>query len=172
MAVIIVAWLAIDQATKSAFDAAAVGSHLGSPIPGVIDFTLVHNTGGAWGMMGDMTIILGIVSLAVCAAAVVYVVAVPDQSTLAVVGLALVVAGGLGNVIDRFAHGYVIDFIEPAFIDFPVFNVADIGVTCGIALFVLSMVIEWRRASRRPDADAEGAVGAGRAAGTDDEDRS
>ena len=62
----------------------------------------------------------------------------------------VVVAGGLGNAIDRFALGYVVDFIEPVFIDFPVFNVADIGVTCGFVLFFAGML--W---SMRKDAPAK-----------------
>ncbi len=83
--------------------------------------------------------------------------------------MALVVAGGLGNAIDRFTLGYVVDFIEPVFIDFPVFNVADIGVTCGFVLFVVAMILAYRRADRedarwprapgsrrRPDGAAKG----------------
>lgn len=142
MAVIVVAWLLVDQVTKAYFNGFSVGQTVGSPIPGVVDFTLVHNTGGAWGMLGDATVVLGVVSVVVCVVAVVYVAALPDNSLLSVVGLSLVVAGGLGNVIDRFALGYVVDFIEPVFIDFPVFNVADIGVTCGIALFLISMFVD------------------------------
>ena len=71
------------------------------------------------------------------------------------------VAGGLGNALDRFTLGYVVDFIEPVFIDFPVFNVADIGVTCGFAIFLAGMALAWRREDRALDAaaptDGEGA---------------
>lgn len=148
MAVIVVAWLLVDQATKAYFNGFAVGQAIASPIPGVIDFTLVHNTGGAWGMLGNATMALGVVSVIVCIVAIAFLVLVPQQPLLAVVGLSLVVAGGLGNVIDRFSHGYVIDFIQPAFIDFPVFNVADIGVTCGVVLFAASLAGEWLRSSR------------------------
>lgn len=69
------------------------------------------------------------------------------MSALGALGLSLVVAGGIGNAIDRFTLGYVVDFIEPVFIDFPVFNVADIGVTCGVALFIASLIIEMLKAS-------------------------
>ncbi len=67
---------------------------------------------------------------------------------LEIVGVALVVAGGLGNALDRFTLGYVVDFIEPTFIDFPVFNVADIGVTCGFVIFLIGVVTLWRREDR------------------------
>ena len=53
-------------------------------------------------------------------------------------------------------RGYVVDFIEPVFIDFPVFNVADIGVTCGFVLFVAGMILAYRRADREAAALAEG----------------
>ena len=57
------------------------------------------------------------------------------------VGIALIVAGGIGNAIDRFMQGYVVDFIEFSFIDFPVFNVADIGVTCGFVLLFIGLFL-------------------------------
>ena len=49
-------------------------------------------------------------------------------------------AGGLGNAYDRFFTGYVVDFINVTFMDFPVFNVADIGVTCGIVAFFVFVI--------------------------------
>ena len=51
-----------------------------------------------------------------------------------------VVVDGEGNAIDRIVTGYVVDFICFDFIDFPVFNIADIGVTCGIIMLVLVMI--------------------------------
>ena len=86
---------------------------------------------------------------------------IPD---LQVVGAALVVAGGLGNAFDRFALGYVVDFIEPVFIDFPVFNVADIGVTCGFVLFLVGVIVSWRHEDRL---SAELAASDGEGEGTD-----
>ncbi len=148
-AAIVVAWLAADQATKAFFERFELGSVIAGPFFGVFDLVLVHNTGAAWGMFGGMTAALGVLSLAVCALAAVYLfVFAPDSSPLAAVGLSLVVAGGIGNAIDRFAHTYVIDFIRPVFIDFPVFNVADVGVTCGCVLFIASLAVEWARQGR------------------------
>ena len=76
----------------------------------------------------------------------------------------LVVAGGIGNAIDRFSQGYVVDFIEPVFIDFPVFNVADIGVTCGFVLFLVGVIVSWRHEDRL---SAELAASDGEGEGTD-----
>ena len=54
--------------------------------------------------------------------------------------LTLLFAGALGNAIDRIFRGYVIDFIETAFIDFPVFNVADIAITCGAVIMAIYII--------------------------------
>lgn len=143
-----VVWFALDLVTKGIFNAYEPGQVVGGPFLGIFQFTLVHNTGGAWGIFGDMTMLLGVFSLVVCIGLAAYVFAyAPESSLSTVVGVALVVAGGVGNAIDRFTLGYVVDFIQPVFIDFPVFNIADIGVTCGIVLFVVSLFLEHRRAA-------------------------
>ena len=135
---VVLAWLVLDYFTKRLFDTVSVGTQLWTGIPGILDFRLVHNTGAAWGMFGGSTFALGIFALAFCA--VLLVVAFMRRQKarkLEMVGYAMVLAGGIGNAIDRFMNGYVVDFIETTFIDFPVFNIADIGVTCGFALIVI-----------------------------------
>ena len=57
-------------------------------------------------------------------------------------GTGVLVAGGLGNLIDRVLYGYVIDFIEPTFMQFAVFNIADCAVTCGGISFVLWLAVD------------------------------
>ena len=69
------------------------------------------------------------------------------------------VAGGIGNAIDRFTLGFVVDFIEPTFIDFPIFNIADIGVTCGIILFIVSLLIHERTEAKRAARGSENGGG-------------
>ncbi len=149
-ACIVIAWFAVDALTKSCFNGSyEPGEVVTEPLFGLFRFRLVHNTGMAWGMFGDSTLALGALSVAVCAVLAVYLLAFsPHASLLETVGVSLVVAGGLGNAFDRFALGYVVDFIEPTFIDFPVFNVADIGVTCGFALFVLGLALASRNEAR------------------------
>lgn len=145
-AALALAWLALDRATKAAFDAYRPGELIAGPFANVFQLRLVHNTGAAWGMFGDSTFALGVLSSAVCLAVLAGAVALRRRMPgVAAVGAALVFAGGLGNAIDRFAFGYVVDFIEPVFIDFPVFNVADIGVTCGIVLLFIGYLLYERR---------------------------
>ena len=125
------AWFALDVATKGWVSGGwQEGDVITGPILGLVRFHLVHNTGMAWGMFGDSTFALGVLSLAVCAVATAYLFAFSSRpNTLETTGIALVVAGGLGNALDRFTLGYVVDFIEPVFIDFPVFNAAESRMT-------------------------------------------
>ena len=116
-------------------------------------------------MFGDSTFLLGVMSLIVCVLLTVYLFFLAYRPNIVqVVGAALVVAGGLGNAFDRFALGYVVDFIEPVFIDFPVFNVADIVVTGGFVLFLVGVIVSWRHEDRL---SAELAASDGEGEGTD-----
>lgn len=147
-----ICWLALDLLAKRIVDVADPDTILWEGIPGFLDFTLVHNTGGAWGLFSGIPWALGVFSLIVCALCALYVfVIAPGQSMVGVIGLALVFAGGIGNAIDRFQMGYVVDFIQALFIDFPVFNIADIGVTCGFALFLVSLFLKPRSLSESAD---------------------
>ena len=144
-AVVAVLWLGADIATKAYFNGFLAGSVVAGPFLGLVQFRVAHNTGAAWGMFGDSTFALGVLSLAVCAALTAYLILVSRRaSVIEVLGGALIVAGGLGNALDRFTLGYVVDFIDTTFISFPTFNVADIGVTCGFVLFFAGMLWSMR----------------------------
>ena len=161
-ALIAALWLAADVATKAYFNGFALGSVVGGPYLGIFQFRLVHNTGMAWGLFGDSTFALGVMSVVVCAVLTGFFLAnIRRITALELVGLALVVAGGIGNALDRFTLGYVVDFIETTFIDFPVFNVADIGVTCGFILFLLGLLLSFKasEASSEGSAQPEGSKG-------------
>lgn len=145
-AAVVLLWLAADIATKAVCNGYGLGEVIAGPFLGLVQFRLAHNTGAAWGMFGDSTFALGVMSLLVCAALTAYLIATARRANLVeVVGIALVVAGGLGNALDRFTLGYVVDFIDTTFIEFPTFNVADIGVTCGFVLFFAGMLWGMRR---------------------------
>ena len=148
---VVVGWVLIDQLTKAYFNGSyQAGQVITDPIAGIFRFHLVYNTGGAWSIFSGETWALGAFSLVVCVALIVYLfVCARDASAGEAAGLALVVAGGIGNAIDRFALGFVVDFIEPTFIDFPIFNVADIGVTCGFIIFFIALIVRERAHSRK-----------------------
>ena len=148
-AFVALAWLAIDMISKQYFNTYDVGEHIAGPFAGIFQFTLVHNTGAAWGMFGDSTVALGVFSLIVCALLIAYLFLYDRRAHWAsAIGVGLVVAGGVGNALDRFTLGYVVDFIDPVFIDFPVFNIADIGVTCGVVIVLIALFLSMREEER------------------------
>ena len=143
-ALVCVAWLAFDRITKVFVDSSySVGQVIVPDTLAILKFNLVHNTGAAWGVFSGSTITLGVVSALLCALIAAFTVyELKRGSLLEMAALGLVFAGGVGNMVDRFMYGYVVDFITPTFIDFPTFNVADIGVTCGIGLLVVILVTQ------------------------------
>ena len=112
-------------------------------IPGLVDFTYIHNNGAAFGMLQDKSWILLSVSSIVILLCVALLFKKSLNSKLLTSAITLVMAGGIGNLIDRiFNNGSVIDFIDVQFIDFPVFNFADCCVTIGAGLIILDFIRE------------------------------
>lgn len=111
-------------------------------IPGVLRITYATNSGGAFSMFADHTLILAIVSAVVCVIIIVLMIAL-KKAALAKLALGFILGGAIGNLIDRFVMGYVVDMFEPLFINFAVFNVADIFITIGAVLFVIAVIFFW-----------------------------
>lgn len=106
-------------------------------IPYLFDFVYVKNTGAAFSMFSKNTGFLSLVSVLFCAGVLVYWYRKKPQHPLLKTALTLLFAGAFGNAIDRIFRGFVVDFISTAFMEFPVFNVADIAIVFGaIALIV------------------------------------
>ena len=109
-------------------------------IKGIINFVYVKNTGAAFGIFAGKTYILSIVSVLVCAALILFMIKNKNKSTILSLSLSMVLGGAIGNLIDRIVRGYVIDYIEPMFIDFPVINFADVAITVGAFLLVIYVI--------------------------------
>lgn len=133
--------LAADLLTK------ALASRLlapGFPVPvlgDLVRFTLVHNTGAAFGLFpGSRIAFIVFSALAILVIAVLYL-RMADRRRSELVALGALLGGALGNLHDRVRQGFVVDFIEIGIDRFrwPVFNVADIAVTAGVALLLLVM---------------------------------
>lgn len=106
----------------------------------VFSFHLVFNTGASFGVFKNHTLALTIFSIVAMIAIVVVYFWLPKVNKMRIMRLtmAIILAGGIGNIIDRIAFKKVTDMFYFELINFPVFNVADIGVTCGeILLFAL-----------------------------------
>lgn len=112
-------------------------------LPGIVDFTYIHNNGAAFGMLqGKSWVLLSITSVIIllCLALVLK---NSLKSNVLKVAITLVLAGGVGNLIDRiFNGGNVVDFIELKFVDFAIFNFADCCITIGAVLIILDFIIE------------------------------
>lgn len=129
------ALLVIDQVVKEAVREAALADVFPiTVVPGVIDFTFVMNRGAAFGIGQGFGLVSVGIAVAVVGFSVWYLACAEKVSKLEVVGLGLVLGGAVGNAVDRVLHGFVTDFIATTFIDFPVFNIADIGIVVGVAL--------------------------------------
>ena len=137
----------LDQVAK-AMVTSAFALHEGSTvIPGFFDLVRVHNAGAAFGMMNTMdfpfkTVILALVAMAALAGLAMYAAMLPFDQRLARFGLALIVGGAGGNLIDRLRFGYVVDFVDLYWRDwhFWAFNVADAAITIGVALMILDLL--------------------------------
>lgn len=113
-------------------------------IKGVLELQYLENRGAAFGILQNQKIILLIVSVLFIGVILFFLNKVPDTSRYMILHVlaAAVIAGGVGNMIDRFRQGYVVDFIYFSLIDFPIFNVADIYVvTATILVFVLLLFV-------------------------------
>ena len=116
-------------------------------IPGFFDLTRVHNTGTAFGFMNATdfpfkTVILACVAIGALAALAMYAATLPADQWLARIGLALILGGAAGNLIDRISEGYVVDFVDLYWSGwhFWAFNVADASITIGVALMILDLL--------------------------------
>lgn len=107
-------------------------------LDGIFNLTYVENTGIAFGLLKGMNYIVVPVSLVivgVCAYLLFR--TVRQGKKLMPLALNLIISGAVGNIIDKLSYGFVVDFLEFGFIDFPVFNVADVFVCIGAVLLAL-----------------------------------
>ncbi len=100
-------------------------------IPGILRIHYVQNTGAAWSMFSENTLALAMFSLFVLVLLGFWFYKTPTREVWQRLALAVIMAGALGNMIDRFRLGYVVDFIQLP--HWPVFNVADMLLCCGVA---------------------------------------
>lgn len=132
-------WVALDQWTKHW---TVTNMTLGQTIPmmeNVLHLTYLNNYGAAFSILQNKQVFLILFTAVAMIAMLVYMFTQRKKvSGLVLVSLALIVGGGIGNLIDRVVNGYVVDMIDFRLWS-PVFNVADVGVTCGAILLVLAV---------------------------------
>lgn len=108
-------------------------------IQNVLHMAYVENSGAAFGMFVGARWIFIVLTVIILIVIACYFIKLPNDkaNNLLRISLVMISSGAIGNFIDRFLNGYVVDFIYFAIIDFPVFNVADILVVCGVLLLAV-----------------------------------
>ena len=116
-------------------------------IPGTLNLTRVHNTGAAFGLMNAMdfpykTVVVALIATAALAGLALYAATLDPAQRLSRLGLAFIIGGAAGNLIDRLVSGYVLDFVDAYYghWHFWAFNVADAAITVGVALMILDIL--------------------------------
>jgi signal peptidase II len=149
--------IVLDQLTKFAVRATIPLYAKRSIIPNLLDLTHVQNTGAAFGVLNAADFpFKSIVMIAVAALALVaislYARQLGHEERLSRYGLAFILGGALGNLIDRAISGYVVDFVDVYWgtAHFWAFNVADAAITVGAILVLLEMIGIGRRHASHP----------------------
>lgn len=111
-------------------------------IPAVLSLTQIHNTGAAWSIFEGQMWFFFVVTIIACAAVTYLLFKYYREFWLLPFGLSLVLAGALGNFIDRLRLGYVVDMFQTEFMTFPIFNVADVSLFIGVACIFIYTLFE------------------------------
>ena len=127
-------------------------------VAGWLSFTRVHNTGAAFGMLNATdfpfkTVVLMLVAGGALAGVAWYAASLPDSNKVARAGIAGVLGGAIGNLIDRATAGYVLDFVDAYWgtWHFWAFNVADAAITVGAVLMLLDVALDILGYQRAPN---------------------
>lgn len=142
----------IDRLIKNAAVTGLKGKDDIVVIKNFIALSYHENTGAAFSSFSDHTFMLSVFTLLLIIAGVVYLFFGKIEEKVLNVCAVLVLGGGLGNLIDRFQYGYVVDYIKTLFIDFPVFNFADMLVVCGaftICGILMYQIVQDEKARKR-----------------------
>ena len=111
-------------------------------IPKVVSLTYLKNSGAAFSMLENQQWFFTIITLIAMGAAFVYLYRHIKGSIWLLLGLTLIISGGIGNFIDRLRQGFVVDMFHLDFMNFAIFNVADIYLTIGVGLLLIHILRE------------------------------
>lgn len=141
---VILGGIALDQLTKIlVLKLMELGQSI-ELIPGVLNLTYIQNRGAAFGMLSEHRWLFMVVSTVAIIGIGIYLFGFCKERLMLRVGLALIVSGGIGNMIDRTAYGFVVDMIDFCLFDFWIwiFNVADACVCIGAGVVILALILD------------------------------
>ena len=134
--------IALDQAVKWYVVKAIPLGGMRTFIPKVVSLTYLKNSGAAFSMLENQQWFFAIITLIAMGAAFVYLYRHIKGSIWLLLGLTLIISGGIGNFIDRVRQGFVVDMFHLDFMNFAIFNVADIYLTVGVGLLLIHLLRE------------------------------
>lgn len=105
-------------------------------IPDILSLTYIRNSGAAWSILEDQMIFFYVITVVVVGALIYFLHTEGKKSPIASTGIAFIMGGAIGNFIDRLHLKYVIDMIRLEFVNFPIFNVADMALTIGVIILI------------------------------------
>ncbi|HFI0105996.1 TPA: signal peptidase II [Streptococcus suis] len=117
-------------------------------LPGFMSLAYLRNYGAAWSILQNQQWFFTIVTLVVVTALIWYYIKQIQGNIWTLFSLSLMIAGALGNFIDRIRLGYVVDMFHLDFINFPVFNVADICLSVGVGILFICIMKEESNGSK------------------------
>ena len=138
--------LLLDQLTKAWALQQLPSGRVAPFLPGLLQLRRVANSGAAFSLMTGNSLALGVVSAMVALAVAGWLLWRPPRGFWLLLAASLVLAGALGNGLDRWRLGAVVDFLELVPIHFPIFNLADVAINAAVACFLLDA---WQQRPRR-----------------------
>ena len=115
-------------------------------IPGFLSLTHLRNTGAAWSLLEGKMIFFYVITVIVSVVIIYLLIKNYKKSIWYSVGLSFVLAGAIGNFIDRVLLGYVVDMLQTDFMNFPIFNVADSTLVVGVICIFIYLILDEKAA--------------------------
>lgn len=145
----------LDQFTKHLIRSHMTIGDMITVIPGFFSITYIRNTGAAWGMMSGLNSLLIGLSIIMLAILIIFRSSFITDTLIHKIAAGLMIAGIVGNLIDRMRLGYVVDFLHFYIgkYQFPSFNVADSAICIGVALYIFSQFLEQKTVNQHSDAE-------------------
>ncbi len=152
-ALLALALLALDQWVKRYITLTLPLGQTRPLLPGFVELKTVHNYGAAWSSFSGMRWLLTIATSLIVLALLVLLIRRVVRHPLGVLAGCLLISGGLGNILDRVRLGYVVDMFNFQFMNYPVFNVADICIVSGSVLALIYFQWFYEKYDKRGKAD-------------------
>ena len=140
--IVMIPFLIIDIVSKFIISRICTLNNSVSVINNFFSITYTHNYGGAWSILSSSTLFITVISIIVITGIIYYMYKHKINNNFEKMGYILLLSGAIGNLIDRIIYGYVIDFLDFNIFgyNFPIFNIADICIVCGIFIIVIMQI--------------------------------